>query len=129
MDGAGPTGNQNQSQSQSQTITISAVSSGDVELEHRIFSDVQSAGRQLKNITGVVELLLAVQEAADPAFGKSGAAPDAIAAFRDMQVQILRAKSLRDPDRLIGQLEALRRSDPSTFTTVRERLMTWLQGT
>ena len=129
MDGAGPTGNQNQSQSQSQTITISAVSSGDVELEHRIFSDVQSAGRQLKNITAVVELLLAAQEATDPAFVKTAAAADAVAAFRDMQLQILRAKSLRDPERLIGQLDALRRSDPSTFVAVRDRLTTWLQGT
>ena len=123
-----PGDTQSQTQSQQQTITITAASSGDPELERRIFSEVQSAGRQLRNITAVVEILLAAHEAPDPSFASSGIAHDAVQTFREMQQQILRAKSLRDPDRLIGQLEALRRVDAQAFGAVRDRLNQWLQG-
>jgi hypothetical protein len=119
---------QSQTQSQQQTITITAASSGDPELERRIFSEVQSAGRQLRNISAVVEILLAAHEATDPSFASTGVAHDAVQTFREMQLQILRAKSFRDPDRLIGQLEALRRVDAQAFGAVRDRLNQWLQG-
>jgi hypothetical protein len=119
---------QSQTQTQQQTITITAASSGDPELERRIFSEVQSAGRQLRNISAVVEVLLAAHEAADSSFASSGSAHDAIQTFREMQLQILRAKSLRDPDRLIDQLEALRRVDAQAFGALRDRLNQWLPG-
>ena len=118
---------QSQSQSQ-QTIVITAASSGDPELERRIFSDVQSAGRQLRNISAVVEVLLAAHEAADPSFASNGVAHDAVQTFREMQQKILRAKSLRDPDRLIAQLEALRTVDAQAFAALCDRLNQWLPG-
>ena len=125
---AGETESNAQAQFQQQTITITAASAGDPDLERRIFSEVQSAGRQLRNISAVVEVLIAAQEAASSSFATTGTAHDAVKTFRDMQLQILRAKSLRDPERLISQLEALRGVDDKAFASVRERLSEWLQG-
>jgi hypothetical protein len=118
-----------QSQSQQQAVTISIDSAGDPDLERRIFSQVHSAGRQLRNLSAVVEVLLAAHEASDPGFAQDGDARAAVETFKKMQLDILRAKSLRDPDQLIGQLEALRRVDATAFATLRDRLSAWLSGT
>jgi len=115
-----------QTQSQQQTITISVESAGDPELESRIFSQVHSAGRQLGALSAVVTLLLAAHES-DPSFAASNEARAAIDAFKQIQLDILRAKSLQDPDRLVDQLDALRRTDPTAFTSVRDRLNAWLK--
>jgi hypothetical protein len=114
-----------QNQSQQQTLTISVASAGDPDLERRIFSQVHSAGRQLRNLSAVVELLLA-SHAADPNFAQSAEARAAVDAFKQMQLDILRAKSLQDPDKLFSELEALRKADPVAFATLRDRLKTWL---
>ncbi|HET7539066.1 MAG TPA: hypothetical protein VFK05_04315 [Polyangiaceae bacterium] len=52
-------GGSTQAQSQQQNITISVESAGDPDLERRIFGQVHSAGRQLRNLSAVVEVLLA----------------------------------------------------------------------
>jgi hypothetical protein len=122
-DGSGQT----QSQTQQQEITISVESAGDPELERRIFGQVHSAGRQLRNLSAVIDVLLAAQAATNPSFAQEGAARDAIETFRKMQTDILKAKSLRDPDRLIKELEALRQTDAPAFATVRDQLSQWLR--
>jgi hypothetical protein len=119
--------NETQSQSQQQAITISVQSAGDPEMERRIFGQVHSAGRQLRNIAAVVEVLLAAHAARDPGFADNGDARAAIEAFTKMQLDILKAKGPRDPDRLIHELEALRRADPTLFGQLRDRLTDWLK--
>jgi hypothetical protein len=114
-----------QSQSQQQNITISVESAGDPDLERRIFGQVHSAGRQLRNLSAVVELLLAAHDT-DQSFAQSDEARAAIATFRQMQLDILRAKSLRDPEKLVSQLEALQKADPAQFAIVAGRLKGWL---
>ena len=71
-----------QSQTQQQAITISVESAGDPDLEHRIFSQVHSAGRQLRNLSAVVEVLLAAHEATDPVFAQANEARAAVDAFK-----------------------------------------------
>jgi hypothetical protein len=44
-----------------------------------------------------------------------------------MQLDILKAKSLRNPERLIDELEVLRRVDGPAFTALRDRLNEWLK--
>jgi hypothetical protein len=118
---------QSQSQLQQQEITISVQSAGDPELERRIFGQVYSAGRQLKTLSAVIEVLLAAHAASDPSFAQSGGAHDAVEKFRNMQQEILKAKSLRDPDRLIRELDALRQSDAQGFAAARDKLTAWLK--
>jgi hypothetical protein len=121
------TQSQAQTQSQQQAITISVQSAGDPELERRIFGQVHSAGRQLRNIAAVVEVLLAAHAARDPGFADGADARAAVDAFTKMQLDILRAKAPRDPDRVIRELEALRRADPAAFGDLRDRLNAWLK--
>jgi hypothetical protein len=116
-----------QSQSQQQTISISVQSAGDPDLERHIFSEVHSAGRQLRSLSAVVELLLAGREN-DPPF-ITPEARKTVDAFRDIQHDILLAKSLRNPDKLMSQLENLRKADPNGFDLVRDRLSKWLAKT
>jgi hypothetical protein len=113
-----------QSQSQQQTISISVQSAGDPDLERRIFSEVHSAGRQLRSLSAVVELLLAGKEN-NPPFDTPEAS-ETVATFRDIQHDILLAKSLRNQDKLMSQLENLRKADPNEFNSVRDRLKAWL---
>jgi hypothetical protein len=115
---------QNQAQTQQQTVTISVESAGDPELEQRIFSSVHSVGRQLGFLSAVVELLLA-SKGDDPGFAATEEERKAVSDFRRMRGDILRAKSLRDPERLIRQLEALKQIDQSAFSALRERLQTF----
>lgn len=117
-----------QNQTQQQTITISVESAGDPDLERRIFGQVHSAGRQLRNLAAVIEALLAAQQAADPSFAQNSPAREAIETFRQMQLDILRAKGSVDPDRLISQLDALRNTDAAAFAALRDRLNAWLPG-
>ena len=122
------TGNgQAQSQTQQQEITISVQSAGDPDLERRIFAQVHSAGRQLRSLSAVIEVLLAAQAANNPSFAQEDAARNAIETFRKMQLDILKAKGLRDPARLIKELDALRQTDAQAFATVRDQLTQWLQ--
>lgn len=121
-----PTTANNQSQVQQTTFNLSFESSGDPALEGRIFSQVHSAGRQLRNISAVIEVLLAAHTAQDPNFAASGDAREAVDTFKQMQLDILRAKAAADPDRLIAQLDALRRVDSAAFSTLRGRLNQWL---
>ncbi|MGC4089502.1 MAG: hypothetical protein QM756_16750 [Polyangiaceae bacterium] len=116
-----------QAQSQQQSITISVESAGDPDLERRIFGQIHSAGRQLRNLSAVVELLLAAH-GADPNFATSDEARATIETFKQMQLDILRAKSLRDPDKVISQLEALQKTDPAQFAVVTDRLKSYLAG-
>jgi hypothetical protein len=118
---------QTQSQLQQQEITISVQSAGDPELERRIFGQVHSAGRQLRHLSAVVEVLIAAQAASNPAFAESGQAREAVEAFRKMQQEILKAKGLQDPERLIKELDALRQSDTQAFAQVRDQLTQWLK--
>jgi len=67
-----------QSQSQQQEITISVQSAGDPELERRIFAQVHSAGRQLRSLSAVIEVLLAAQKASNQSFGEEGEARNVI---------------------------------------------------
>jgi len=76
-----PTAN-SQLQVQQTTFNLSFESSGDPALEGRILSQVHSAGRQLKNISAVIEVLLAAHVAQDPNFAANGAARDAVDAFK-----------------------------------------------
>lgn len=111
-----------QTQTQEQTVTINLQNSGDPELEHRIFSQVHGVGRQLGRVAAVVEALLAAHEA-DPGFVPSPDARAAIDSFKLMQADIAREKRRRDPaERLIEQLEALRKDDPQAFASLRGRL-------
>ena len=98
-------------------------------LLRRCFGQVHSAGRQLRNLAAVIEVLLSAQQAANPAFAQAGPDQEAVETFRRMQADILRAKSMVDPDHLISQLDALRRVDATAFAAVRERLNAWLPGT
>jgi len=116
-----------QSQSQQQEITISVQSAGDPELERRIFAQVHSAGRQLRSLSAVIEVLLAAQKASNQSFGEEGEARNVIETFRKMQVDILKAKGLRDPNRLIKELDALRQTDAEAFASVRDQLTQWLK--
>jgi len=112
-----------QSQVQQQTVTVSIQSSSDPELEQRIFSQVHSAGRQLKTISAVIEVMLAALQS-DPNFAM---ADPAIATFREMQHDILVAKSLRDPEKLVSQLAALQQADAAKFAIVRDELRDFLK--
>ena len=116
-----------QSQSQQQFVTVTVESGGDPELERRIFSQVHSAGRQLRNVSAVLELLLAAHEASGGTFAPAPQAQQAVEAFRAMQLDILKAKSVRDPERLISQLEAMRQVDAQAFARLRDRLNEWLR--
>ena len=115
-----------QSQVQQQSVTVSIESSSDPDLERRIFSQVHSAGRQLKTISAVIEVMLAALQS-DPNFAKADPAQSAINTFKNMQLDILRAKCMRDPDKLVSQLAALQQIDPATFANVRDRLRDWLK--
>ena len=113
-----------QNQSQQQTISITVQSAGDPDLERRIFSQVHSAGRQLRSLSAVVELLLVGREN-DPPFAPPEAR-ETVATFRKIQHDILLAKSLPNPDQLMSQLENLRKADTNAFNSVRDRLRDWL---
>jgi hypothetical protein len=123
---AGDAVSNTQAQTQIQLLTVSVESSGDPDLERRIFSQVHSAGRQLKTISAVVEVLLAAL-AADPNFAQTEPAKSTIEAFKNMQLDILRAKCLHDPNKLVSQLDALQHVDPTEFANVRDRLKDWLR--
>ncbi|MET0790769.1 MAG: hypothetical protein ABW061_04555 [Polyangiaceae bacterium] len=123
----GDASSNSQTQTQQQTITISLESAGDPELEGRIFSQVHSVGRQLGYVSAVLEVLIAAH-GSDPTFGQAPDARRALDDFSKAQIDILREKSLRDPERVIRQLEALRRVDPAAFAATRERLSSWLQN-
>ena len=116
-----------QNQSQQQVVTVTVESGGDPDLERRIFSQVHSAGRQLRNVSAVVEVLLTAVEQSGGPFLPDSPAQKAVETFRTMQLDILKAKSLRDPDRLIAQLEAMRCVDAQAFTALRDRLNEWLR--
>ena len=120
------TQSQMQKQVQQQFLTVSIDSSSDPDLEQRIFSQVHSAGRQLKTISSVVEVLLAALPAV-PNFVQSDSMRSAIDAFEKMQFDILRAKGQLDSDKLVSQLEALQKTDPPKFADVRDRLKDWLK--
>ena len=122
---SGETSSQNQSQQQVVTVTVE--SAGDPDLERRIFSQVHSAGRQLRNLSAVVEVLLVAIEASGGPFLQDSPAQKAVETFRAMQLDILKAKSLRNPERLIDELEVLRRVDGQAFTALRDRLNEWLK--
>ena len=113
-----------QSQIQQQIVTVSIKSSDDPDLEQRIFSQVHSAGRQLKIISSLVEELLATLEAG-PNFVKSDALQSAITAFKDMRLDILRAK---DTNKLVSQLEGLQKTNPTKFDNVRSGLKDLLEN-
>ena len=126
VDDVANTQSQNQQQEQQQFVTVSIKSSNDPDLERRIFSQVHSAGRQLKTISSVVEVLLAALKAG-PNFVQSDSARSAIDAFEKMQLDILRAKGQLDSNKLVSQLEALQKSDAPKFAEVRDRLKDWLK--
>lgn len=119
---------QNQSQYQEQTITINLDNSGNPELEHSILSK-HGVGRQLGNITAVVGVLLDAARHANPGFGQSQEAKDAIQKFEDMQVDIADKKREFEPEALIiKRLEALRDSDEGAFNAACLKLRGWLDG-
>lgn len=116
---------QSQSQTQRQTVEINVQSSGDPEFERHVFDRVHSVGRQLGRIAAVVEALLDAQAGA-PNFAQTPQARAAVEAFRLMRADIAQARRLRDPDRLVAELENLRDEDPAAFSALRERLRIWL---
>lgn len=115
-----------QSQIQQQSINISVASSGDVDLERRIFSEVHSAGRQLQRLSEIVDVLLTRELKQDGSLEGSKEAKAAIDDFRKMREDILKAKSAFQPDRVIEQLDALRQVDSAAFDKARTQLLDWL---
>lgn len=109
---------QMQKQVQQQFLTVSIDSSSDPDLEQHIFSQVHSAGRQLNIISNVVEVLIAALEA-EPNIVQTVSMQSAIKAFKDMRLDILRAK---DTNKLVSQLEGLQKADPTKFDDLRNRL-------
>jgi hypothetical protein len=122
-----PAPSQQQTQRQDQVVTVNLNSSGDPELERRIFTQVHSAGRQLGSLATVVQLLLDTQRAV-PGFASTDEDKASIDAFEAMQADIAREKRRRDPELLIERLEALKTTDPTTYSAIRDALKHWLSN-
>jgi hypothetical protein len=119
-------GNPGQQQQQQQIVNVNVPGSGDPALEAHIFQKLYSAGRQIGQISAVVEVLLA-------GWNPALASPDAnaaIEAFRAMQREIAEAKRerARDPERFVQQLETLQQEDQVGFQRVADRLRSWLSA-
>lgn len=121
-------GETNQSQIQQQSINISVASSGDVELERRIFSEVHSAGRQLQRLSEIVNVLLEQELSVNAALETTEPSKGAIEEFRKMRDDILKAKSAFQTDRVIAQLQALGKVDATEFGNARNQLLDWLNA-
>lgn len=115
-----------QSQIQQQSINISVASSGDVELERRIFSEVHSAGRQLRRLSEIVNVLLTRELSQHPTLKDEAPAKAAIEEFAAMREDILKAKSAFQTDRVINQLATLQKVDAAEFDKARTQLLAWL---
>jgi hypothetical protein len=119
-------GNLGQQQQQQQVVNVNVPGSGDPALEAHIFQKLYSAGRQIGEISAVLEVLLA-------GWNPALASPDAnaaIEAFRAMQREIAEAKRqrARDPERFVQQLETLQNDDPIAYQRVVDRLRSWLNA-
>jgi hypothetical protein len=105
-----------QSQTQQQLITINLESSGDPELERRLLNGRHGVGRQLGELSAVVEVLLAAHE--------KGAAPAeadaAVEKFKKAQAEIRREKRLRERERLLQTLEKVQRLERAEARDVEE---------
>jgi hypothetical protein len=115
-------GNPGQQQQQQQIVNVN----GDPALEAHIFQKLYSAGRQIGQISEVLEVLLA-------GWNSVLASPDAnaaIEAFRAMQREIADAKRerARDPERFVQQLVTLQQDDQVAFQRVADRLRSWLSA-
>jgi hypothetical protein len=125
-DNFGNAGQQQQQQQQQQIVNVNVPGSGDPALEAHIFQKLYSAGRQIGQISEVLEVLLA-------GWNPALASPDAnaaIEAFRAMQREIADAKRerARDPERFVQQLETLQHDDPVAYQRVVDRLRSWLSA-
>ena len=111
---------QSQRQLQEQLLTINVNSSGNPDLESRIFNRVHGAGRQLGALSAVVELLL--RSLPVPQGNEEAAA---IETFRSIQADIAREKELCAPATIV---EELRRAgaDPQRARQLRADLRAWL---
>jgi hypothetical protein len=119
-------GNPGQQQQQQQIVNVNVPGSGDPALEAHIFQKLYSAGRQIGQISEVLEVLLA-------GWNPALASPDAnaaIEAFRAMQREIADAKRerARDPERFVQQLVTLQQDDQVAFQRVADRLRSWLSA-
>jgi hypothetical protein len=106
-------------------INVNETDTGDAALEQRIVREVASYGRQLGWISEALEIVLRHAKYGD----LSDDEQDSLGQFKRMLVHVaaIKAGERRDDgraeiDRLIRAIETLKRTDPTRFDAVAERL-------
>jgi hypothetical protein len=101
-------------------VTVSIESSSDPDLERRIFSQVHSAGRQLKTISAVIEVMLAALQS-DPNFAKADLHRVPSTHSRICSSISCVPSACAIPTSCFSA-RRLQQIDPATFANVRDRL-------